>query len=165
MKQGRSIMYMYSQTGATRVTEVCAVEVSKHLRLPLFLVPVPAGAPELTEDYVEGKLDLASMLVRNPTTTFLVRVTGDSMVDAGIHSGDMLVVDQSIEASDGSVVIAVVNGELTVKRLARSEREIFLVAENDSYDPIEVTGEMQCSIWGVVTSVIHFLEPASRRRP
>lgn len=83
--------------------------------LALYMIPISAGFPSPAEDYLEGRLDLNQLLIRKPAATYFVRVVGDSMIGAGIHSGDLLVVDRSLEAGDGRVVIAVLNGELTVK--------------------------------------------------
>lgn len=124
---------------------------------PLFMVPVTAGFPSPADDYVEGKLDLNAYLVKHPAATFFVRVAGDSMIGAGIHPDDILVVDRSLEPVDKRVVIAVVNGELTVKRLRLRQGKITLVAENDAYSPMDIHGDMNFEIWGVVTSVIHAL--------
>jgi DNA polymerase V len=99
--------------------------------------------------------DLNKQLVKHPTATFFVRVTGDSMIDAGIHSGDTLIVDRSLEPKNGSIVIAVLNGELTVKRLSKESNKLYLMPENQNYDPIEILEETQFEIWGVVTNVIH----------
>jgi DNA polymerase V len=123
--------------------------------LPLFLNPVSAGFPSPAEDFVENKLDLNQHLIEHPTATFFVRVSGSSMLKAGIHPGDLLVVDRSLEPKDRNVVIAVVNGELVVKRFHRKEEEMFLLAENEDYAPIAITEAMDFSIWGVVTTVIH----------
>jgi DNA polymerase V len=140
-----------------RITEFYMPELSDTIALPLFLAPVSAGSPMSAEDYVERKLDISRHLVKNPATTFLVRVTGNSMTGAGIQSGDLLVVDSSIEAEDGKVVIAVVDGELTVKRLRRDGEAISLLPENPDYAPIELAIDASFQIWGVVTSVIHAL--------
>lgn len=123
---------------------------------PLFLVPVPAGFPSPAEDYIEGKLDLNKHLIKHPAATFFVRVTGDSMIGAGIHPGDILIVDRSLEPADKKVVIAVVDGELTVKRLRMIDDGVFLVPENGHYEPIRIDGQ-EVEIWGVVTNVIHKL--------
>lgn len=124
--------------------------------LPLFTCPVSAGFPSPAEDYIEGKLDLNGHLIKNPVATFFVKVTGDSMLGAGIHSGDLLVVDRSLEASNGRVVIAVVDGELLVKRLKLLKNgQVSLVAENPDYPPLILREEMSFEIWGIVTSVIH----------
>lgn len=140
-----------------RLTDIFVPELSRAIRLPLFLTPVSAGDPQSAEDYVEQQLDIGRYLIKNPSTTFLVRVTGDSMIGAGIHSGDMLVVDRSIEPSDGRIVIAVIDGELTIKRLRRKGRKIMLMPENPDYEPVTFRSDADIPVWGVVTSVIHSL--------
>jgi len=100
------------------IESIFKTERKTKFRLPLYLNPVAAGIPAPTEDYVDDNIDLNRHLVKHPDATFLVRVVGESMKDAGIHSSDMLIVDRSIEVTNGQVVIAVVNGELTVKRIA-----------------------------------------------
>lgn len=119
--------------------------------LPLFASRVQAGFPSPAEDSVEGPLDLNRLILKNPATTFFVRAEGDSMEDVGIFSGDILVVDRSISPRHGHIVIAVVFEELTVKRLCIEKGEYFLKAENEAYEPIHITEEMESSIWGVVT--------------
>jgi DNA polymerase V len=121
------------------------------------MATVPAGFPSPAADYEEGKLDLNRHLIRNPAATFFVRVTGDSMVKAGIHSGDLLVVDRSIEPRDKNVIIAVVNGELTVKRIRIRKNGLTLEAENEAYQSQEINDEIEFEVWGVVTNVIHAL--------
>ena len=125
------------------------------LELPLYATKVAAGFPSPADDYVEGTLDLNEYLVKRPAATFFVRVTGDSMIGAGIHPGDILIVDRSLEPVDGKIVIAVLDGELTVKRLRRRDGVVYLVAENEHYPLIAISEEMDFMIWGVVTSVIH----------
>ncbi|HEY9827606.1 MAG TPA: translesion error-prone DNA polymerase V autoproteolytic subunit [Stenomitos sp.] len=125
--------------------------------LDLYQQPVSAGFPSPAEDYIEGKLDLNLHLIKNPAATFYVRVSGDSMIGAGIHNGDLLVVDRSLDAVSGRIVIAVLNGELTVKRLLQDGDRLFLNAENKHYPPIEVCEPQSFCIWGVATSVIHLL--------
>ncbi|MCK5915255.1 MAG: translesion error-prone DNA polymerase V autoproteolytic subunit, partial [Deltaproteobacteria bacterium] len=93
---------------------------------PLFFVPVSAGFPSPADDYVENCLDLNKHLVKHPTATFFVRAKGASMIDAGIHSGDILIVDRALDATDKKVVIAVIDGEFTVKRIRIIERKIYL---------------------------------------
>ena len=122
---------------------------------PLFMVPVAAGFPSPADDYLEGKLDLNKYLIKHPAATFFVRVTGDSMIEAGIHPGDILIVDRSIEPTDKKVVIAVIDGELTVKRIRKLKDKIMLMPENDNYEPLPIEDGMDVEIWGVVTSVIH----------
>ncbi len=125
--------------------------------LPLFLVPVAAGFPSPAEDYIEGKLDLNKHLVEHPAATFFVRAAGDSMIGAGIHPGDILVVDRSMEPADRKIIIAAVDGELTVKRIRLIEDRVLLVPENRNYCPLSVEKDMDFEVWGVVTNVIHAL--------
>ncbi|MCK9293480.1 MAG: translesion error-prone DNA polymerase V autoproteolytic subunit [Desulfobulbaceae bacterium] len=125
---------------------------------PLFLCGVSAGFPSPADDYIDRLLDLNELLIKNPPATFFVKVAGDSMTGAGIYDGGILIVDRSIEATNGRIVIAAVNGELTVKRLIKSNDSCRLVAENANYEPLEITEESQCEIWGVVTGVIHQFE-------
>ncbi len=122
---------------------------------PLFGAKVAAGFPSPADDYMEGALDLNEHLVRNPAATFFVRVTGESMRDAGIFPNDLLVVDRSLEPQNGSVVIAVLNGELTVKRIWKRNGQVELRAANPAFPPIRLAGEMQLDIWGVVKYAIH----------
>ena len=130
---------------------------AKRLRLPLFLSRISAGFPSPADDYVESRLSLDEHFVQRPEATFFLRVRGDSMVGAGIHDGDLLIVDKSLEPRHGSIVIAEVHGELTVKKLHRKNGEIALLAENPAYRPIHVNEESQLVIWGVATGVVHAL--------
>jgi len=141
----------------TKVKIVYKPDRSTKRRQPIFIAKVPAGFPSPAGDYEEDKLDLNKHLIRNPAATFFVRVTGHSMVKAGIHDGDLLVVDRSIEPRDKNVVIAVVNGELTVKRIRIRKNKLTLEAENENYQSQEINDEMEFEVWGVVTSVIHAL--------
>lgn len=141
----------------TKVEIVYKPDRSTKRRQPIFIATVPAGFPSPAADYEEGKLDLNRHLIRNPAATFFVRVTGDSMLKAGIHNGDLLVVDRSIEPRDKNVVIAVLNGELTVKRIRIRKNKLTLVAENDAYRSQEINDQMEFEVWGVVTNVIHAL--------
>jgi len=122
---------------------------------PFFLSRVCAGFPSPADDYLDKGLDLNEFLIRRPAATFFIRVQGDSMLNAGIHSGDILVVDRSREARNNSVVVAVLNGEFTVKRLRRSAGRVFLCPDNERYRTLEVTRDMDFEIWGVVAHVIH----------
>lgn len=126
-------------------------------RLPLYQHSVSAGFPSPAEDEMESSLDLNELLIKRPNATFFLRVSGSSMIQAGIHHEDILIVDRSIEPTHGKIVIAALNGELTVKRLYIEGKKILLLAENTAYSPIEITEEMDFRIWGVVTNVIHAL--------
>lgn len=125
------------------------------LPLPLFGNRIAAGFPSPAEDYIEDRIDLNAQLVRNPPATFFVRVKGNSMTGAGIFEGDTLVVDRSLEAASGSVVVAVVDGELTVKRLSLRAGKVRLLPENPEYPAIEFRDGQELVVWGVVTNVIH----------
>ncbi len=131
--------------------------IASRLPLPLYAARVAAGFPSPADDYIEGKLDLNEHLVKHPAATFFVRVEGDSMIGAGIHSGDILVVDRSLKPCHGKIVIAVLNGELTVKRLEQRKGVLRLLPENNSYPIVEITDAMDFTIWGVVTNAIHAL--------
>jgi DNA polymerase V len=128
------------------------------LSLPLFASRVPAGAPAPADEMREADIDLNAHLVQHPASTFMVTVKGDSMRDAAIHDGDLLLVDNAIEARNGKIVVAVVNGELTVKRLKKTADGLRLMPENPDYQPIEVPEDASFFIWGVVTQVIHKVE-------
>ncbi len=126
-------------------------------RPALMTSTVAAGFPSPADDHAEDRLDLNSLLIKRPAATFFVRVSGDSMLERGIHDGDLLVVDRSLEPCDGSVVIAVVDGELTVKELRRRNGRAWLTAANTGYPPISLETESEAHIWGVATCVIHSL--------
>lgn len=125
------------------------------LSLPLFLTPVRAGFPSPASDYVDCKLDLNEYLIKHPAATYFLKVSGDSMRDLGIYSGDIVIADRSLEVINHSVVIAIVEGEFTVKRLSRLKNKLYLVPANPEFEPLEITPEMDFSVWGVVTHVIH----------
>ena len=123
--------------------------------LPFFESRIPAGFPSPASDYLDQGLDLNELLIRHPAATFFVRVEGESMTGAGIHPGDTLVVDRAEEAADRKVVVAVVNGEFTVKRLRCLQDKLYLEAENPALPPLQITEEMDFEVWGVVTYVVH----------
>ncbi len=151
----KNIFPLFDNSNATRAKEIFTPDTSVVCDLPLFMEPVSAGFPSPAGDYMEGKLDLNRHLIRHPAATFFVRVTGDSMIGAGIHSGDLLIVDRAIEPADGKVVVVALDGELTVKRLSMRNGCVMLLPENERYLPIAITSEHQFEIWGVVTNVIH----------
>ncbi len=119
-------------------------------KLPLYGCSVRAGFPSPADDYIEMHLDLNSHLIHNPAATFFLKASGDSMINIGIADGDMLVVDRSLDATHGRIVIAAINGELTVKRLSIAGEQTQLLPENDQYHPITITEDMDLVIWGVV---------------
>lgn len=138
-----------------RIVSIQKASASTALPLPLFLTSVPAGFPSPADDYLDKTLDLNELVISHPAATFFVRVEGDSMQGAGISSGDILVVDRSLEAANGKIVLAVLNGEFTVKRMHMQGKRMFLMAENAKYSPIEVGDETDFQVWGVVTYIIH----------
>ena len=130
-------------------------KAGKPMRLPLVAARISAGFPSGMEDFIERKIDLNETLVRHEAATYFIRVQGDSMTGAGIQDGDILIVDRSLEPVSGKIVIAVLNGELTVKRIRRRGARIFLLPENPAYAALEVTSETAFEVWGVVVHVIH----------
>ena len=141
----------------TKVEIIYKPDQSTKRNQPLFVANVPAGFPSPADDYKEEKLDLNKYLIKNPAATYFVRVTGDSMIGAGIHSGDLLVVDRSIEPTDKKVVIANIDGELTVKRIRIRKNKITIEPENSGFPTQEITPGTEFEVWGVVTNVIHAL--------
>lgn len=124
-------------------------------KLPLYIATVSAGFPSPADDFIDKNLDLNEHLIKHPAATFFVKVAGNSMVNAGIHSGDLLIVDRAIEPADNKIVIAALNGELTVKRIRKIKGRLFLAPENPEFEPIEIGADSQFEVWGVVTNVIH----------
>lgn len=126
------------------------VDTPSKLELPLFTSTVPAGFPSPADDHIEGKLDLNEHLVRRPAATFFVRASGESMRGAGIFDGDLLIIDRGVSPQPDDIVIAILHGELTVKRLKKSDGQWLLAAENRAYPSLPLI-EGDCEIWGVVT--------------
>ncbi len=124
---------------------------------PLFGTAISAGFPSPADDYVERNLDLNEHLIHNQQATFFLRVAGDSMSGAGIYNGDLVIVDRSLPVRHRSIVAAVLDGEIVIKRLLQLDRRIFLAAENPNFEPIEVKTESGFLVWGVVTYAIHQL--------
>ena len=116
---------------------------------------VPAGFPSPAEDHLDIDLDLSNYLIQNPSATFCVRVEGDSMVGAGIQSGDVILIDRSLTPNPRSIVLAVIDGEFTVKRVDIVDDKLFLIPENPRLKPMEVAEGSNFQVWGVVTFVIH----------
>jgi DNA polymerase V len=130
-------------------------EDSLPLPLPLFSAHVEAGFPSVADDHIESSLDLHSHLIPRPAATFFVRTKGESMVGAGIFPGDLLIVDKSISPQSGAIIIALYQGEFTVKRLILDKGQGFLKAENPAYPIMAITQVEAFEIWGTVTHVIH----------
>ena len=150
--------YRHQLSEPSAVDEVYRPALMKRtVRLPLYGSKIQAGFPSPADDYVAEQLDLHELLVKREAATFYVRVKGDSMVGASIQEGDILVVDRSVEPTDGKIVIAVLNGELTVKELSRKADSTQLLPRNDAYPVINISSETDLVIWGVVTGVVRQL--------
>lgn len=130
---------------------------NRRQELPLASASVAAGFPSPADDYIEGRIDLNDVLIRHPSSTFFLRVSGDSMRDAGIHDGDLLVVDRAVEPRPGRVVVAVLEGAFTLKYLNRHQGRWRLEAAHPDYPPLELSDSDDTSIWGVAIHVIHSL--------
>ncbi len=127
----------------------------KGIELPLFSNKVRAGFPSPAEDHIDQKLDLNQFLIKHPAATFFVRVEGDSMKNAGISNGDILIVDRAITPQSGQIIVAILNGEFTVKRVKKQGQHLLLIPENPEFPLMEVTEESDFQVWGVVTYTIH----------
>lgn len=135
--------------------ELLPLHLSELLDLPISQSCVSAGFPSPAEDYLEDKVNLQQVLIRNPTATYLVRVRGESMRDARLHDGDILVVDRSLKPSHGHIIIGVVDGEFTVKRLLQKGARLYLQPANELFPPVEITEAMDFKPWGVVVWSLH----------
>ena len=127
----------------------------KNLFLPLLNFYVSAGFPSPADDYKEENIDLNEHLIKNPFSTFFIRVKGNSMINSGIQDQDLIVVDKSLIAKPGNIVIAIIDGKFTVKRLDKKNDEIYLKAENHNYPDLELKNYNNVQIWGVVIYSIH----------
>jgi DNA polymerase V len=136
-------------------TEIIIPEINEKKNLNFYTSQIPAGFPSPAEDFMEKRLDLNEYLIKNQAATFLIKVNGNSMVNAGIFDGDILIIDRSLEAKDGKIVLGVLNGEFTIKRIRKKGKKLLLTPENENYNAIEITEEMDFQVWGVVTYSIH----------
>ena len=146
---------MYKSQIKSGVEVLLTKNNATELLIPIFTSRVQAGFPSPADDHLEDTLDLNTHLIQHQEATFFVKAQGDSMIGAGIHQGDILIVDKSLTPKSGKIVIAVVDGEFTVKRLHKYKGNITLKAENPEFKDIKIRGTDELIIWGVVTSVIH----------
>ena len=128
---------------------------TKKFRIPLLNDSVSAGFPSPADDYTEENIDLNEHLISNPFSTFFLRVKGDSMINAGIKDKDLIIVDKSLIAKPGDIVIAMIDGEFTIKRLSIKNDELYLKAENHNYPDFRFKNNIDVQIWGVVIYSIH----------
>jgi len=139
----------------TDVLDFFSVENFFLTDIPMFTNSVHAGFPSPAEDYMDLDLNLQDHLIQNPSATFCIRAVGESMNDAGIQSGDIMLVDKSLAPKNRSIVLAVIDGEFTVKRVNVIEKELYLIPNNEIFPPIKITQEMDFQVWGVLTYIIH----------
>lgn len=132
-------------------------DVKSKLELPFVVEGVSAGFPSPADDFLDINIDLNRHLIKNPSSTFYGKVRGNSMVDAGIHDGDLLIIDKSLEPQNNKIAVCFIDSEFTVKRIKLEKDIIWLVAENKDYKPIKVTKDNELIIWGIVINVIKYL--------
>lgn len=143
------------QKNNLKILGIPNIKPPSSLKLPIFHSCISAGFPSPADGQVEKHLDLNELMVQHPAATFYVRVDGDSMRDAGIFSGDILVVDRSLNPASGKIIVAFINGEFTVKRFIKEGSSVYLKAENPAYKTLKVAPDSDFLVWGVVTYVIH----------
>lgn len=139
----------------TTKPEFFSADTSSSVKLPLFLSPVSAGFPSPAEDYIERSLDLNQHLIKHPAATFYVKVQGDSMKDANLNDGDILIVDRSLEPKNNNIVVCIIDGNFTVKRIYKKNDSVVLTPANSKYSSIKISNDQQFEIVGVVTYTIH----------
>ena len=128
---------------------------TKKFKIPLLTDSVSAGFPSPADDYTEENIDLNEYLISNPFSTFFLRIKGDSMINAGIKDKDLIIVDKSLKARPGNIIIAMIDGEFTIKRLSMKNNELYLKAENHNYPDFRFKNHIDVQIWGVVIYSIH----------
>ena len=144
-----------SKIHASPMLDFFTPDFTTQLELPLAGTAIAAGFPSPAEEYLDLALDLNKELVKHPAATFYARVKGDSMVDAGIQDGDLLVIDKALEPKEGCIAVCFIDGEFTVKRLAVREEGVYLMPANAEFKPIKITEENEFLVWGLVAYVIH----------
>ncbi len=138
----------------TNSLEIYSAITDTELHLPYAEQGISAGFPSPADDFLDISIDLNKELIKNPSATFYGRVKGDSMKDAGLENGDLLIIDKSLEPVDNKIAVCFIDGEFTVKRIKIEAKTIWLIAENKDYQPIKVTADNEFVIWGIVTTVI-----------
>lgn len=138
----------------TKTIEIYSAQTDTRLMLPYAEQGISAGFPSPAEDFLDISIDLNKEFIKNPSATFYGRVKGNSMKDAGLENGDLLIIDKSLEPKNGKIAVCFIDGEFTVKRIKIEKKIVWLIAENKDYQPIKVTSENQLLIWGIVTTVI-----------
>lgn len=134
--------------------DIFSAETDTALELPYVNEGISAGFPSPALDFIDLTIDLNRHLIKHPSATFYGRVKGESLKNAGINNGDLLIIDRSLEPANGKIAVCYIDGEFTAKRIQISKDEILLIPENENYQPIRVTKENDFLIWGIVTHVI-----------
>src|SRR5690606_18643891 len=142
---------------STKNIEFYSPAYSTKLELPFVSNGISAGFPSPADDFLDINIDLNKHLIKNPSTTFYGRVRGNYMIDAGIHDGDLLVIDKSLEPKNNKIAVCFIDGEFTVKHIKIEKDIVWLIAENKDYKPIKVTKDNDFIIWGIVINVIKYL--------
>lgn len=132
-------------------------DTTNPVEIPLLDVGIKAGFPSPAADFEEQRISLDHYLIKNPETTFFAKANGDSMINASINDGDLLVIDRSLEPKNNAIAVCYIDGEFTVKRIKKTKDKVILQPENDHYKPIEVTSDNNLIIWGIVTFVVKSL--------
>ena len=131
-------------------------------QIKLVSIPINAGFPSPADDYIEDTIDLPKMLIKNPSSTYVLRVKGHSMIDAGIFDKSIIVVDASLQAANGDIAVCVIDGDFTLKRISKVKDKVYLMPENNDFKPIEIKEGNSFSIWGILTWVLN--QPNKRRK-
>ena len=139
----------------SEVLEFYSAETTTELKIPLFESGGSAGFPSPADDYLDLPIDLNEFLIKHPAATFYVRVKGNSMEGAGIRNGDLLIVDRAEEPRNKSIVLGIIDGEFTVKRIKKKGSDLYLMPDNPEFKPIKINDNMNFQVWGVVTYVVH----------
>ncbi|WP_294960323.1 translesion error-prone DNA polymerase V autoproteolytic subunit [uncultured Flavobacterium sp.] len=143
-----------SNINTTKSIELYSPDISSEVKLPFFDVGISAGFPSPADDFIELSIDLNKELIKHKYTTYFARVKGYSMKNVGINDGDLLIIDKSLEPQNNRIAVCQIDGEFTVKRIRIEKEIIWLIAENEDYQPIKVTPENNFVIWGIVTHSI-----------
>jgi DNA polymerase V len=131
--------------------KIYAVSTLTELELPLVESGISAGFPSPAADFLDAIIDLNKYLIKNPSTTFVAFTDGNSLIGAGINNKDLLIIDKSLEPTDGKIAVCIIDGEFTAKRLKVLDKEIWLMPENENFKPIKISEYNDFEIWGIVT--------------
>ena len=141
----------------TPLLDIIASDTNTEVNLPFVENGISAGFPSPALDFADSSIDLNKHLIKHPSATFFGRVKGDSLKNAGVENGDLMIIDRSLEPTNGKIAVCYIDGEFTAKRLQIDKKEIWLLPENENYKPIRVTEDNNFLIWGIVTYVIKAL--------